>query len=82
VISDGIPMCEKYKPSSLGIVDTKAAVKEAGKKALTIGVLIGDQNPAVIRSMYEGGFLHVSHPNELFDKLGKTLTRTLKDLNG
>ena len=80
VISDGQPACSAYGYGGTnGVQDTAMAIRDASKYFPVIGVLIGNENPEVHRTMYGYNFIHISDPNDLFSGLAKTIARQIKN---
>jgi nitric oxide reductase activation protein len=81
VVSDGLPACRVYGgDGNEGVKDTKSAIREAKAKGTTVvGVLIGNEGLDKERVMYDGNFLHVTKPKDLFQSLGKSLKKMMRD---
>lgn len=74
VISDGLPECYAYEGRN-GIVDTRAAIREANRIAPVFGIALGDDcPPEMLKEMYDKQLVHTSESRLMF-----TLTRKLED---
>lgn len=77
VISDGNPLCDAYDTIN-GVFDTKLAIKESSKSAVTFGILVGNEDVNVHKEMYGQNFMHIKIPSDLFDGLARCISKQVK----
>lgn len=77
IVSDGQPCGSGYY-GEYANKDTILAIKDARKVCDVLGVAVGDSDTALLHSFYEGDFLHVGCPNDLFSKIASKLKKFVK----
>ena len=77
IVSDGQP-CGRGYYGEYANKDTVLAIKDARKVCDVLGVAVGNSDTALLHSFYEGDFLHVGCPNDLFSKIASKLKKFVK----
>lgn len=75
VISDGAPVCRRYRFQTDGIADTSLAIKEARQFATVYGIGIGKVQSEELAGMYKGAYTNIRKVADLPVALGKQLGR-------
>ena len=77
MISDGQPACSFYHRRQSGLLDTKAAVREASKVAEVIGVGIETRDKNILASMYGKKYVNVSSAEQIKLLLPKKIKESI-----